>query len=275
MRRRSPTTGYDFGNKRQYRRDIWATARRWTGGRSKKEMQCLLMPSIEGDEIEVALSNGFIQKNLHVVDENSAIVAHLKRRWPFIKTYGVELAHALNKMWYQKIKLDVVNLDLCGPVTGDLLKRLFALSSFDLLNDSAIVFVTFLRGRERPNVWSWFTESISWLKDEFGPDPSSPLLDALAPGGTVIDRMREMSIYFALMGTDDVEKKLSMPEDLGNYNQSARNVHIYAGKTYRSTAGNQTMRWVGFNTHKRPCVCQLCVSWHRCLTKIAQQRERV
>ena len=49
--RRGPEAGYDFGNKRQYRRDIYAQVRRLFEGHMS-ERTCAIMPSIEGAEIE-------------------------------------------------------------------------------------------------------------------------------------------------------------------------------------------------------------------------------
>lgn len=48
----------------------------------KSEASVFLMPSSEGDEVDVCLSHGFRERNLTVCDRNPAIVAHLKRRYP-------------------------------------------------------------------------------------------------------------------------------------------------------------------------------------------------
>jgi len=92
--RKAPKTGYDFGNKRHYRRDIYAPIAKVLR-HHRSSAQIMMMPSIEGDEIEVAMSKGFKQKNIHIVDQNSAIVATLKRRYPYVHTYGVEVRRAL------------------------------------------------------------------------------------------------------------------------------------------------------------------------------------
>jgi hypothetical protein len=149
MKRSAPAGGYDFGAKRHYRRNIWKAFKEHCSGRLN-EAQALLMPSAEGDEIDVALSKGFREANLHVVDKNAAIVAHLKRRYPRINTYGTTVALAAQRIADAGIALDVANLDLCSPLGDGLLAEVKAVAASGVFEpDGALLAVTMLRGREQ------------------------------------------------------------------------------------------------------------------------------
>jgi hypothetical protein len=124
--RSAPTGGYDFPRKRDYRRKVWATFRDTLKSRrlSVAESHALLMPSLEGDEIEVAIDAGFRESNLHVVDLEPAIVATLKRRYPRITTYGVTASRAFARLAKTGVKIRCANLDFCRklstPFAGEL-----------------------------------------------------------------------------------------------------------------------------------------------------------
>lgn len=172
MSRSAPEAGYDFGRKREYRRQVWATFRDALkrSGRSVKGTQALLMPSLEGDEIEVAINAGFRESNLHVVDREPAIVATLKRRYRRIHTYGCTLSRAMERMATEGIRIGCANFDFCSQVSDLFVCELTAASifgSYDLklvqgkseiqvfcrklsgvFEDEALVAVTTLRGRE-------------------------------------------------------------------------------------------------------------------------------
>jgi hypothetical protein len=146
MDRAAPKEGYDFGNKRQYRRRVWAAASEAFAG-TRATAQVLIMPSIEGDEIDEAIRHGFRQNNIHVVDKNPAIVAHIKRRYPFVASYGVDIVSACQRMADKGVRLSVANFDLCGTVdtTGPILERATVLDCFE---DHNLVFASIFRGRE-------------------------------------------------------------------------------------------------------------------------------
>lgn len=148
--RRGPKDGYGFGRKRDYRRKIWATFR--AGLKRNKivvaDAHALLMPSIEGDEIEVALNAGFREQNLHVVDDNPAIVATLRRKYRRIHTYGVDVVRAAQRIRDGGITLAVANLDLCGQLSNPLLHAVTGLVGAEVLAPIAYIAITQLRGRE-------------------------------------------------------------------------------------------------------------------------------
>jgi hypothetical protein len=114
--RRGPTDGYNFSRKRDYRRSVWSFHREnvTSAGIQLSAANALLMPSLEGDEIDVALNAGFRLSNLHIVDSNPAIVATLKRRYPLVNTYGVDVREAIRRITKSGVKLNCLNLDFCG-----------------------------------------------------------------------------------------------------------------------------------------------------------------
>lgn len=145
--RRGPVGGYDFGHKRQYRRTIWSTFRSFTNVQTS-ESHALLMPSTEGDEIEVALANGFREDRLHVVDMNPAIVATLKRRFPLISTYGRRLSSALARLDLNEVRLTVANFDFTNKLSDVLAKELVLCGTSDCFQAESYVALTIMKGRE-------------------------------------------------------------------------------------------------------------------------------
>ncbi len=219
MKRRSPKAGYEFSQKRNYRRCVWALSARQLGSR-RAAAHALLMPSSEGTEIEVALSKGFREENLHIVDENPAIVANLKRRFPRINTYGVTVARAIERIGSRGIKLSCANFDLCGCIGKPVVLELIQALSGDLwCHDGAVVAITILRGREHPK---WF----DILKS-----------DECGAGDSDLGRVRFLR---ALITREAVSGVVGVPADQWLLN-SVEQLRL---ETYRS--GTQTMLWAAF-----------------------------
>lgn len=176
MSRRAPSGGYGFARKSDYRRKIWATFRDTLKARMPlADAQAMLMPSLEGKEIETALNAGFRERNLHVVDDNPAIVATLKRRFPEINTYGVKAFEAFNRMSERGIRVDCANLDFCGQCSKEYFWQLMLICApaalgviareikpgvaetelfgkYPAFNDQCLVALTMLRGREPKDI---------------------------------------------------------------------------------------------------------------------------
>lgn len=162
--RRGPVDGYDFGRKRDYRRKIWATFRDWMKrhGACLAESHVALMPSSEADEIEVALDAGFREWNLHIIDDNPAIVASVKRRYRRVNTYGVSASSALRRMLSEGVRISCANFDFCGQMSQKYLNELsdisrtgsfgaattFSRHNYGVFSDHSLIAVNMLRGRE-------------------------------------------------------------------------------------------------------------------------------
>ena len=235
--RKSPAGGYDFGRKRQYRRDTWATARRRCQlfGYTVADSHALLMPSTEGDEIEVAMNNGFMEAHLHVVDRNPAIVATLKRRWPRINTYGVSVDRAASRIAAAGIRLRFANLDLCGPTSDSLALTLSSVSRSGCFDEMSSVAVTVLRGREHRE----FTDRVSSVIDV--------MTDAtLSTDGHITDgaATRQNHRYTNLSVTD-FRRLMFIAWSLtvaGRPSRMTLPFHVVRSSSYLSTSG-QTMMW--------------------------------
>lgn len=235
VQRRGPESGYDFGNKRHYRRTIWSVFRKACRG-YVRDAHALLLPSIEGDEINVALAAGFREQNLHIVDNNPAIVATLKRRFPKVSTYGVDLAAAVPRVLARAGRLDVANVDLCCPAGVHLVKTLGALGTH--IGGAGIqttVAVTVLRGRERD--WDSMLAMIQRALGPGGALARDWFRDRGMEFTNLSDMARAILIRNMFMCGDDrgdcvhVEPAWSSLESGGRHGQ------------YRSTAGTQTMYW--------------------------------
>ena len=224
MNRTAPAGGYVGGTKRHYRRNIWAAFRRDCPVPVHRA-QALLMPTAEGDEVRVALNNGFREENLHLVDKNAAIAAHLKRRFPKSTCYGVLVSRAAKRIARAGIELDVANLDLCGKVTGPTYSELRQFVASGVVRDRGLVAVTLLRGRELA-----FNEIIT---DGF--------FHAGASCSDEADRGRMARLRFCIIGT-------STPCDGGTLGFDAEVVRY---DRYRSTAGTQTMLWAALRLSKK------------------------
>src|SRR5262245_13570924 len=164
MSSRGPAIGYDHSVKRQYRRRVWSTLMRTTTpgplGPSRAECHALILPSLEGDQIEVALAHGFAQDHLHVVDRNPAVVATLKRRYPHIQTYGVRASDAVRRIKKAGVLLDCANFDFTACL-GDAFARewnLIALHS--KWRAPYAIALTLQKGREHPP-WSQEIEAVA------------------------------------------------------------------------------------------------------------------
>jgi hypothetical protein len=162
----APEGGYAFPEKEEYRQNIWGS---FAGvlGKSCSEKHCLLLPSKEGREIEVALEHGFLEENLHVVDMNPAIVATLKRRFSRINTYGVTASRACARMAKEGITLSVANFDFTGKFSSLLRDELRSIAKTDCWEPKSFVGVTLFRGREAGiagDVLRRAERESSWLK---------------------------------------------------------------------------------------------------------------
>lgn len=168
--RSAPAEGYDFGNKRQYRRDVWGIFRDLCPV-PRGEADCLLMPSSEGDEIGVALSKGFREDRLHLVDRNPAIVATIKRLIaPRAETYGVDLERAASRLRCETLAM--ANLDLCGPVSPSLCATVENFSATAPFRHESLIAVTVMRGRED-------RQTMQYLRDAASPGSALAYIDAI------------------------------------------------------------------------------------------------
>ena len=266
VKRNAPAGGYDFPSKRHYRRNLYRFIKDEMGPR-RQAVQFLILPSIEGHEIETAMQYGFYERNLHVVDRNAAIVATLKRRYRELHTYGVSLGDASKRISKAGTLIAFANLDLCGHATGQTLKELTSFQQSEAVQ-YGFVAVTVLRGRE--NNFDLVRQSADYfqagqqISDECGDlsrefhsscelIPYVPIRESLKSERlTDIDFGRVQLIKNTLMGLPDAI--LGKPF----HNLKWNRVYLARSGKYRSIAGTQSMLWMLFCIHKQPCLCDQC-----------------
>lgn len=254
MSRGKPETGYDFGNKKQYRRTIWNHADEcMIKPRSKRRV--LIIETSECEEVLFLVSKGYRPENIHAVNRKAAELAWMTRRLRDhhgivgVHTHAIDVFDLLEKESLID-QLDAINLDLTGPVSRTLMVRLMSLK----LHDEMFVSVTVLRGREYPE------KGLSVIKSElFGEDPildpalvkalktsQEEIIEGLAALHQEIDQMADQD---GLPKGDDALRVGYI--QAGLLRSGMREVNSRIGR-YRSTAGSQTMLWRS-SYHMLPC----------------------
>lgn len=238
MNRSAPATGYNFEAKIAYRKRMWTLFRRLQGRRADTS-NVLFMPSIEGDEIGIAKSYGFQMFRMHIVDRNPAIVAHLKRRWPAVNTYGVDIVPAVKRAICATGRLDVLHLDFCSNMNDNLHATLRAVAHCLPTNSVPIVAVNVLRGRETKDRQNTLRSVAAVTKEEdarLAGVNMVPLVNfPVSPDMSDLDRGRLGAVMCALTGTQFAQE--SAADEAGFW------PILQAYGSYGSTAGTQTMLW--------------------------------
>jgi hypothetical protein len=146
-RRRAPRDGYRCGIKRQWARNEWATFRQERLiSLPMSAARVMVIGDVQGDEIKIALASGIRQSNLHVVNWNPAIVATIRRQYPFVTTHGVDINRVLSERCPRLGALDFINLDLCGPIESSARTLGTAVHSLSI---GGCIALTWAKGRDR------------------------------------------------------------------------------------------------------------------------------
>jgi hypothetical protein len=129
--RRAPEGGYDFREKELYRQEVWQgmqrAARDWSHGVERIDLEnatVLILPSLEGLEIDRALERGVQPDRLYIVDDDPKVIATLKVKYPDFaeRMYTMPIDKAAEMLAAQSVKIDVINLDLCHNISKELQK---------------------------------------------------------------------------------------------------------------------------------------------------------
>lgn len=227
--RRAPKTGYDFGNKRRYRRDVWGGIRDICklSGLAPANARVAFLPSIEMDEIRIAKRFGFIERNMRCIDRSPGIAAHFVRRYPGVKAHGKSVECAFQDIAKSGVTLHAANLDLCGPIGKKLGDTIQKTMQTNVIESGGALAITMLRGRESGIGRSW-----------------------LESGKAIQHRY----YHNALSGATVTPRKLS-DTDAGRVEFLNYALHCggYAGLVNRIgsyKSGTQTMLWVLFKVYK-------------------------
>lgn len=248
---RGPVTGYDFGNKRQYRRTVYAFVDRCLGHRPVRERRVLLMEDVEALEVKFLLQHGYRPDNLVAVNVNAAVLAtvtrHLDAAWlPRIRTMTGDVFDVAQRCRRAGETFDVLHLDFTGPFTETMRDRLEDFRNEIVRNDS-IVIVNMLRGREfddlvriRTAAQRHIVSSAKEVRDVLG-RPFAPSAAGLN------DMSRVAGTLQALQGFVN-EEAIGCHFHLAGLHPDDTNAEpsVRFG-SYRT--GTQTMRWVAAHLH--------------------------
>ena len=217
MIRRAPSSGYDEGAKRQYRRTVWNQLAKRIAPHCA-DAHVLLMPSAEGDEVEVAQGKGFRISNMHLVDNSPALVAHyLAKRFPSAHRYGTAVWRAVYRAARQGIQFSALNLDMTANLSNALAAELYLIAcQWKAFARSAFIAVTVQKGRETGEWWKGPGGLNNWeapvaLKEQF------PRMD-----GMTLSRMADIRWLLSAPGV--AEYRLAFVEQY----RTARVPMIYA-----------------------------------------------
>jgi len=149
---RAPKCGYDLignPNKAESRDRFWKTCKRLLRCKNPK---IVFMPEKETAlEVPLAESLGFCQENLIAVNESAGIVAKWRKAYPnLFDTCGDEIGRtfAFGKLAKSGVKIDAVNLDLCGNFSDETEATLIDVAHSDPPKDRILISITLLKGRE-------------------------------------------------------------------------------------------------------------------------------
>jgi hypothetical protein len=250
--RRAPADGYDFQAKRVYRKQIWNMFRYFCAPRVS-DAWSLLMPSSEGDEVDVAIAKGFRQDRMVIVDDNVAIVASLKgRKFPRVTARGGRVGTVAGRLAREGMRLHVANLDFTGHI-GGIVDELKAFAESGVLAPVSCVAVTMLKGRE-PKPVTAAMQSLSRAIDERGVNERIKTELLSSPSNDP-----DLARYSRLMGTlgrANISQRVYGAQNA--LSSPSRLVLVERVNEYRSASG-QTMLWAAFVIHSQPCMCTACI----------------
>lgn len=211
---------YGTASKREWRTTFWASVRLASEDSDSPinmpSVHVLMLPALNGNEVECALNSGIRAEHIHVVDKNPAVVATLKRRFPRINTYGVELDVAVQRMAKDGVRITVASLDLCSNISQKTRTLLTSIFSADCWAPSRLlVGVTLLRGRENQAF-------MRTLRRHAVPNPRhdietahlSKILYQACRGGTDERIISRMVGRMELITTDDIMRLREIAETL-------------------------------------------------------------
>lgn len=148
---RAPKTGYATDEKAKYREDVWSAL-----GPIALEIMtdprayCLIMPSREGLEIDVAVKHGIPPEKIVCVDQSAAVIAtsSWRKKWPQCRFFASKVSEIGAKLKKNNMRLAAANLDLCGNFSDETISEIdgFLLSA-PTCKTYALA-VTMMRGRE-------------------------------------------------------------------------------------------------------------------------------
>ena len=239
-------TGYNFREKDLYRRHAWNAvfADMW---KPRSEAVCMIMPSLEGHEIEYLKRNGIKERNICMVDKNPAVVASLKRRmFPHATSYGISIDRAIVRASLKESKaLDCIHMDFCGPITYERISSIHTALhlALSMKKEPFYLILNFLRGRDLwiANLYRKFVTAnkyMSGYRDSSFWNYSPTPLDVL--------RMACLSSFIA---TGVVRREAGK-------DQTCLFPVLLRSGTYLSEKSGQSFLWTVFRVNSHTCILQ-------------------
>jgi hypothetical protein len=111
-----PADRYQSEQKARYRRQFWQAAIKMAG-RAPGTFSAAVLETSTGGEVRELLALGVAPENIHAINDNAALLAHLTRSLERdglgrVNTHGRKMLDALERIG----RVDVVNYDGIGPV---------------------------------------------------------------------------------------------------------------------------------------------------------------
>lgn len=261
----APKDGYDSnGSKRQYRRDVWKIFSDWTRPRSS-EAYALLMPSVEGTEVEVALSKRFREDHLVLYDKNTAIVASLKaRRFQRVIAKGGYIGDVGARLAADGVRLTVANLDFTGSIQT-VAREVLDFVESGVLAKASMIAVTMVKGREDGDTMSRVVRASTAFSSHVPgamASAESMLLDAAKTGQDSGLDCQQMTERLDSLGDLKIAGRLGvLVSELAGppgdpWFAYRRLPMIRVARQYKS--GTQRMIWCVIKIHEQPCFCSTC-----------------
>ena len=146
---------YDSEEKEVYRERIWLNFEEQVLTNEflqDKRQVVLLLPSYNGQEIEVALAHKFPPEKIIAVDENEYLrySAPWIKKYPNIRFYGSMIKYVGNKIKKDNLIVRAANLDLCNNFSDELISQVshFYFST-GIFTDILTLAITTAVGREK------------------------------------------------------------------------------------------------------------------------------
>jgi hypothetical protein len=238
---------YDFGNKRHYRRNIYAFVDRHCD-KTVKERKVLYIDTKEGGETLFLLNKGYRPENLYVANTNPGEVAQLTKNLKKdfgvrVNTFGIEMGDALARLGDKGVYIDVYNFDYTCNVSSPTVEQDLYILAAHVLIDKHIVCVNVLRGREK----NFFKKYKHWnMKNDV---IRSNTIKSNITGLIKEDYMPDIKTKEVFHITADNKYPAVNMYCYSHILRQARGI-------YRSTAGNQTMMWTALKVQKH---CEVSV----------------
>lgn len=156
-RHRQPESGYSSDVKQNYRDGVWNQFKIHMPPEDISDGQfILILPGLQCEEIETALSKGYEIKHLLLVHESAARVATSaawRTRYPNAKFYaGLKVSEIGDRLEKDNACVVAANLDFCNNFSIELIDEIDSFMSTKQVRADCLTAITVMKGRESKTV---------------------------------------------------------------------------------------------------------------------------